>query len=524
MVLKKRFLHNPFILLTLAILASLFYHHYSYAQLKPPVDDITNQEKKQEKPVSIFHLGGSADAISRAGSALNYRLDAGDVLDITISGRLELNKYSVVVSTDGFIHIPSIERVQVRGFMVPEVREKILKQFSIYYKYIDVLVSLVKPRIFEVMVTGEAEKPGSYSSSALDRVSHILALAGGVTPRGSLRNIEIYQLGKKLLVLDMYKFAYKGDESQNPFLREGLVIHIPVKDFSINVQGQVVRPGDYELTDDKSLNELIKLAGGFTPFAATREVKIVRIMESGAKESISVNAEEIIKESKASPAVILKRGDTVFVQGISILQDFVDVRGAVYGVGASAVDLTKGGTPLSQGRYELVKGETIRDIIIKAGWIAPYADLNKAYIERKADNLQRVTTIPVDLRKILIEKDLSQNIEMKNGDVMIIPAMESKVYVTGFVKTPQAVDYQPNWKLSDYVGVAGGVDVRGQFKNTIITKKDGTIVSIKGNPMVDPGSTIYVPEVNVKWWQDYLTIATGVASIILSWWSVFQLK
>src|SRR5439155_207946 len=68
--------------------------------------------------------------------------------------------------------------------------------------------------------------------------------------------------------------------------------------------------------------------------------------------------------------------------------------------------------------------------------------------------------IPVDLHRLLVEKDETQNIPIQNGDVVVLPVFEDKVYVVGEVKTPGAQDFRPDLTPREYLAAAGGPSAR----------------------------------------------------------------
>lgn len=79
----------------------------------------------------------------------------------------------------------------------------------------------------------------------------------------------------------------------------------------IYVIGNVVRPGPYPLRSDMSVLQALALAGGFTPFASPRSIKIVR--GSGERQEVrKINYYEIIEDS-GKGNYLMKAGDTLVV-------------------------------------------------------------------------------------------------------------------------------------------------------------------------------------------------------------------
>jgi len=78
----------------------------------------------------------------------------------------------------------------------------------------------------------------------------------------------------------------------------------------IFVIGNVARPGPYPLRSDMSVLQALSLAGGFTPFASPRSIKVVRNADGG-QEVRKVNYYDMIDEGEGN--FLMKPGDTIVV-------------------------------------------------------------------------------------------------------------------------------------------------------------------------------------------------------------------
>jgi len=65
------------------------------------------------------------------------------------------------------------------------------------------------------------------------------------------------------------------------------------------------------------------------------------------------------------------------------------------------------------------EGLNIIDVIIAAGWFTPYASMNKVTIVRKEDGVAK--KIDVRFKDVYKKLDLSQVIDMKDGDLVVVP-------------------------------------------------------------------------------------------------------
>ncbi len=95
------------------------------------------------------------------------------------------------------------------------------------------------------------------------------------------------------------------------------------------------------------------------------------------------------------------------------------------------------------------------------------ADLDSAYVARKD------TILDVDFRKLLIHRDLSQNILLKPRDFIFVPSIfgsEKKIYIVGRVGSPQVYYYTGRLGLMEALLEAGGADTDTGASNTVRTR------------------------------------------------------
>jgi len=459
--------------------------------------------------------GGAGTGLGRIVSGPDYRVGPGDVVEIQFVGRLDVTRQQLVVDPDGMINIPPIGSVKVGGLSLREANRRVGDQGRQLFRFGEVTLTITSARCFEVVLSGEVERPGAIQASAVRRVHEIILAVGGITPRGSLRRIEITR-GRSTVEIDLLRFEMRGDLSQNPFVEEGMAIHVPQRGPYITLAGAVRRPGDYEIGPRSSLRDLLDVIGGLAQNAAPTEARLTRLLPDGRKETITVD----LTRALARPAdVPLTTGDQLFVPSLTLLQDVVEVRGAFNGTAESSRTTTAGKPTIVQ-RFELAHGDRVKDLLARAGGTAAFADLRLAAVDRAGDGGPR-QRIPIDLHRLLVEKDETQNIVLENGDVFTVPVAEDKVYVLGEVRAPGAVDFRPDLTPREYVAIAGGPTVRARFQNATVTLPSGRSYLMAEAPPLEPGAVVTVPEVTVRWYQDYLTIASTIAGLVTAYTGLY---
>jgi len=453
----------------------------------------------------------------RSVAGPDYRLGNGDVLDVQIAGRLEVTRAQVIVDPEGNVTIPPLGSIEVGGLTLLEANRKVAERARGLLRFADVSIAVSAPRVFDVTVSGEVERPGTLQAQATQRLHELVQNAGGVTPRGSVRHVEV-TAGSTTRQVDLLRFELGGDLSQNPYVADNLRVHVPARGPAITLAGAVRRPGDYEIGPDGSLRELLTLTGGLAPGGAGSDARLTRIGADGRKETVSVDLRTALATAADVP---LQSGDQIFVPPLSVLQDVIELRGAFIGAPDSSKTQTAGKATIVQ-RFELAQGERVRDVVVKAGGAAAYADLRLAFVDRTGQSGPR-QRVPIDLQKLLVEKDETQNILVQNGDILTLPVIEDKVYVVGEVKSPGPQDFRPDLTPREYLALAGGPSNRAKVKSTTVTFRSGRTYAMAEAPPLEAGAVVTVPEVAVKWYQDYLLIAQTLASLVTAYTGVYVL-
>lgn len=287
---------------------------------------------------------------------------------------------------------------------------------------------------------------------------------------------------------------------------------IGMRSFTVFVIGEVMYPGKVTAWPVDRVSVAIERAGGITTAGSRSRVEIRRDDEPPAL--VDIEAFEKTGNRELNPFV--QDGDIIYIPG---MQRSVVVRGAVFGKRqfkltpstkpAEDLKQTGGKERYSEGIYELSDGETVADIIAKAGGITPWTDMANAYIERRG------TKIYINLAETLADEDSKFNILMADGDVLYIPSIALSVYVEGHVREPGAFIFQPHLRASDYIGFAGGAVTEADMGRAHVVRDDQDL-PLRDDPIIEPGDKIVVPRVLFKFWQDYLQITAVFATLLIS--------
>lgn len=338
---------------------------------------------------------------------------------------------------------------------------------------------------------------------------------------------------------------------------------------TVNIQGEVLRPGNYPMSQGMTVAGLVKLAGGFRRSAFRLEADLSTYsIQDGRKVVIdhsSIAIEKALEGDKSADAT-LKPGDVVSIRRLAGWQD----------IGAS-VSIT--GEVMHPGSYGITEGEHLSTVLKRAGGFSNDAYPYAAVLERvrvrelgeqaRQQMIQRIEDTPLTVKGaglstssspsgaqdslivqrqeilrtlrshpasgrlvIRISSDISSwentsaDIELRANDTLVIPKRPSFVSVSGQVYNPVAISYTPGKKLGWYLKRSGGATSGANKKGVYVLRADGSVVprgtglfsSSLMSVRMQPGDTIFVPEKIVggsMLWQNILGTAQIMSAAAL---------
>lgn len=169
---------------------------------------------------------------------------------------------------------------------------------------------------------------------------------------------------------------------------------------AINYHGPGTGPGKYRLIRKATALEMITQYGGMTKDADMGDIRIRR--QSG--QSISLDLFEAINKGDLSQDLVLNDGDLVFVPTLEEGGNRVYVFGEVEKPGA----YTFAGSDMR-----------LSDAISKAGGATVFASTDAARVVRGDPASPEIIT--ADLKSLIEEGNLSQNVVLASGDMVYVP-------------------------------------------------------------------------------------------------------
>lgn len=503
-----------------------------------------------------------------------YIVGPSDVLNVGLWGPVS-NNYSITVTPEGSLIIPTVGEIKVDQMKLVDVKAEVTNVVKRKYPSSSVTVTLLRPRSFLVALRGSVLKPGQYTATPIDRLEKILVegaeaeyvsptmtIPGITTQDGepvvtkmesfstpilkhrlrfdaetSTRNILLIRRTGDTLKVDLPKYYVTGDERLNPFLMDGDVIQVPKRDISrsfVSVLGSVNLPGDYEYAEGDSLLDLIGIAGGLSSIADESQMILSRVDNAGNLVSEQAyNLNEIRSGRMRSPKIA--RGDRIYVKNRpSVVKRFeVIIEGEVQNPGSY---------PISAGRTRL------SSVIQEAGGCTDRALLGGAYVLRAEDKPKDVLDprvelvralrthqlglldsllflvqlkagrdpVVVDLKKLLVDHDSTQDIELQKDDIIYIPSNFDAVVVQGQVASSGYITFVPGKDLQYYVGKAGGFTELADQSEVRIIKRRSLAWVEPATTAIESGDQIWVPKQPKKDFIYYFTWVKEGVGILAS--------
>jgi protein involved in polysaccharide export with SLBB domain len=375
----------------------------------------------------------------------DYVLGTGDNIVVNLWGGHN-DRLSLTIDRQGQIALPEAGTITVDGLTIAQAQSAIQKALSTQFQGEHVEISLGRLRTVRVYVVGDVQRPGAYDVSSLSTPLSALYAAGGPTSRGSLRILRQYR-GKQLVrEVDLYDFLLKGVRSDTERLLPGDTIMVPPVGPQVTVEGMVHRPAIYELNREKTLNQVLDLAGGVLGTASLKQINVARIVAHQRRTMLSLQLPDDPAEVAQELAAFEVQGgdDVVISQILPYNQSAVYLEGHVY----------------RPGSYPYKDGMTITDLLHS------YQDV----LPEPADHAELVRLLPPDFKPETISFNLHDAL-IGNDSFLLEPFDLIRIFGRYEIDPPRVsiegeVLRPGGYPMSQGMTVAGLVRMAGGFNRS----------------------------------------------------------
>ena len=386
----------------------------------------------------------------------SYRINKGDIISVWIYGGKNQNS-KLEVDRNGNINIPKVGSMFIYNLTFIKLKKILAQKYRSIYKNIKINIDLDRTTPIQITIAGEVNAPGIYNIPAFSTIKDALIVSKGISEYGSFRNIKLIRKGRIVKTFDIYKLIEQGDTSYLKYILQngdGIIISKAKK--TIQITGEIIKSGIYELRNFENLKSILKYAGGLKVQASKTIAKLERISDN----------KRVVKDISISKSFRLKNGDKITILPINIKNsDSVFIYGNVVRVGERG--FSKGLTLYNLFKKEIV-ANGIDNLFLKN------VNMNYAVIKRLNLKTFSEKIITFNLKKVLSRSiDISL---MKNDEIYIFNRAELKetpyIYISGkVVENTGKYNYFENMKLKDIHSFV-------KFKSEIITGNSRKILQV----------------------------------------------
>jgi polysaccharide export outer membrane protein len=325
----------------------------------------------------------------------------------------------------------------------------------------------------------------------------------------------------------------------------------------VEADGEVKYPGLYPLAKNARIDDLINAAGGLTESAYLSRAEITRNVvtnNTAQVNSVTINLAKALT-GNGDDNILLSSKDRLNIHQIPAWSEnnVVELRGEF----------------VFPGKYTVRRGESLADLIQKAGGFTPFAYQQGSVFTRvQLRNLERqnLLKLTADLRVEMASKSMSDenytqdyadmkqmladmasvqpvgrlvlnlpklidddsyDVALEAGDVLYVPTKKNAVNVIGQVQVTSSHMFDNNFSAEDYLAQSGGSKKRADEERIYIIAANGSIRMLdEGNwftnnshNKLQPGDTIVVPldaeyMNNLALWSSVTTIVYNTAVAI----------
>lgn len=512
----------------------------------PLVIETAEKPAKEEVQAGLIGMEAYREVLASG----RYLVGPGDEFIIYTTG-MEQPVLAKVMAEGGLL-VPGVGSVPVAGLSLKAAREAVTQAHRQAFRQGQITVELNQLRIFPVTVVGVVGSPGVTVTNGVERISEVLRKAGGLGGRASHRNIRVAKTGELTAEIwkqlqsgsesgnpaaleqstrriDLELFGVTGDSRYNPFAEDGDLVIVPPQADKVGVVGAVQREGFFEYAKGDRVSDLLTLAQGLSPGYEPGSGVLFRYSEDRSRK-ISLPLDLIGIQSRNPEADLpLQVEDLVVVRHLPGMnrKSTVRVLGEVVYPGFYVVERT---------------GTTLKQVIQWAGGFTADASLPEAQVVRAREGdakndpeMERIATIPVsdrtedddqyfimrsrekrghmvvDFVALFRREDETQNIALLPDDVIIVPASQRTVIVSGQAAHPGAVIYNESYTVWDYIQRAGGLGWRASKDIRVIKARTGEMKRAQDAGQMEPGDRIWIKE---RPQRDYWAIFTQTMGVI----------
>ena len=395
-----------------------------------------------------------------------------------------------------------------------------------------------------VEVTGEVQRRAIYELNPQrdERVMDLIGLAGGFTSFADRNKVTLSRLAgggmREVISLCMTDSC---STKVTPVLRDQDRIHVfslleRAAQDSVEIHGEVKKPGAYPYEKGMCVSELLLRAGGLKRGAYRLEAEVTKIGADNRVKTLKVNLERVLAGDPghdltlaADDQVFVRRtpgwqagrlvqlvGEVKFPGYYAVVEDSTTLSQIIRQAGGFTEDALIHEMRLIRERKAIVEDKEFTRLAGMAR--ADMSDSEYEYFVMK-QNSGDINEVVVDFFKLFVKNDASEDIVLKDGDVIHVPKRPNVVYVSGRVSNSGGILFKPGANPRYYIQKAGDFTWDADRSGAKVIKVNGEIKSMYNVRSLEAGDRIWVPrKKEVNYWQvfrDVVMVMGQLATVYL---------
>lgn len=371
-------------------------------------------------------------------------------------------------------------------------------------------VVFVPPATRRVALSGPVRRAGLIELKEGEQLRDLLQIAGGVLPEADVQRAQIDRVtplelraalpGQGRIAIDVPLSEVLSGALADVAMRDADSLTVFVlpqrRGNTVNLTGRgVVRPGVYQYREGLTVSQLIALAGGVTPDAYLDRAQIVRTLRDSSRASLHFVPARALSGDQAQD-LPLQALDDVSIRSKWDLEERQQV--------------TVHGLVRAPGRYELLEGMTLTDLLMRAGGFTDDAYAVRAELTRIGAGSHLADTLQVPLQRDLTRCVEASAFQLRAHDAVFIrrdPDFREPEFVVldGEVRFPGTYALtRRDERMSDLIGRAGGLTPEAYAEGARFSRRNGSRLAIdlplalrrhtsRHDLVLLPGDTLLVP-------------------------------
>ncbi|MEZ5014524.1 MAG: SLBB domain-containing protein [Chitinophagales bacterium] len=465
-----------------------------------------------------------ASAFDLANSKLDVSLTYSKNIKVNIVGEVvhpgsyniaSINTaFNALVAAGGITDNGSVRNIQIKR------NGKIIKTLDVYQflmnpgetddAYLEANDYIIVNGIGRVVeVQGEVHRPAKYELTEGENLNELIYYALGLKATAYKRNVTMYRYASnENIVMDLNLDSLEKNNENYPLLDGDKVVfaRIPeVIENIVTIQGACRFPGNYQLTEDMRIYDLVTKAKGLNYEAYTDRAYLIRKNDKLNDIYIPFNLQEVLDDPNSPFNFKLNKFDIVDIFSKQEFRETFNV--AVQG----AVKMP--------GSFPYYDKMTLKDLLYYAGGLKVEAANNKIEISRIVNFVEasqenqptRVVVQSISIDKNLEIDDLANSFQLQPYDQVFVrttPEFEyqKNVTVLGEVRYPGVYTLLSRTEtLADVIERAGGITQWAYPEGATMNRQDVTSTLVflqkaltnpdsKYNYVLREGDVIVVPK------------------------------